>query len=636
MRSLVKKESGFRIGQREITDAGPVFVIAEVGLNHNGDMQVAKKLVDVAVAAGADAVKFQMRHLDSLYVESAHTNIHGEDIGTQYLLSLIKKSELTQDQFIEIAQYAKQKGILFLCTPWDKQSADFLEKLHVPAFKVASADLINFELLEHLAKKQKPLIISTGMSTMDEIKKTVQFLKKHQAEFALLHCNSTYPAPIKNLNLNMIPELKKLYGGIVGYSGHELELATTVATVPLGARIIERHITLDRSLEGPDHAASLEPDDFATLVRDIRRTEEALGTGKKFITSGEYINRKNLGKSLVAERVIRKGETITQDMVTAKSPAKGLSPQLFFDLIGRRTTQDMKKDDYFTEEDLGKKPIKRGPFPKGIWGIIVRPHDLRELTAGITPPIIEFHFSTRDLGHEFAIPEFPNTELVVHLPEMYGTELLDLCALDKKSREESIRQVDAGLNLVRKLRTHFGKTPARVKTVVHVGGMTFRDFATMAERKTMYENLANSLKKLDLTGIDILLENLPPYPWYKGGQWFSNTFMDADEIAKFAEKYDYHVCYDSSHAQLYCNYTRKDPVEFFKKVEPHVRHIHLSDAAGTDGEGLQIGDGNTPFKALLLLVKKTGVGFTPEIWMGHQNKGEGFWRALKKLIKFGL
>ncbi len=636
MKKRTKKNSALIIGNRPVGDGHPVFIIAEAGINHNGSLTLAKKLIDAAAASGADAVKFQLRHLDDLYVKSARENIHGEDIGTQYLLSLIKDADLPSRHFKELARYAREKNIMFLCTPWDKKSADFLEALGVPAYKVASADLINFELLEHLTKKKRPMIISTGMASAGEIERTIRFLDDRGALYALLHCNSTYPAHTKDLNLHFIARLKEMSGGTVGYSGHELGIAPTLATIPLGARIIERHLTLDRTMTGPDHAASLEPEEFKQLVRDIRRIEEALGSGKKFVTAGEYINRKNLGKGLVATKAIRKGDVITRAMVAAKSPAKGISPQELYALVGKKARRDLQKDEYFTEEDLGKKPVRKSGFPESRWGIIARPYDIGMMSAGIKPTVVELHFSSRDLDHSFILPDFPNAELIVHLPELYGTELLDLCSPDENVRKKGIEDVNRGLNLVRKLRKHFGKTPRRVKTVVHVGGMTYGNFATLTKRKAMYDNLARSLKQLNLNGIEILLENLPPYPWYKGGQWFSNTFMDADEMAQFAKKTGLGLCYDSSHAQLYCNFAKKDPVAFFKILRPFVRHIHLSDGGGTDGEGLQIGNGDVPWKKLLPEVKKTKVSYTPEIWMGHRNHGEGFWIALKQLKRLGL
>jgi len=624
------------IGDRAIGDGSPAFIIAEAGVNHNGHIEIAKKLIDVAKEAGADAVKFQMRNFESLYTNAAINNTKNEDIGTQYLLSLIRDSALDEKCFQEISDYCKKGEIIFLCTPWDLHSVDVLEKLGVPAYKIASADLVNFELLEYVASKKKPLIISTGMSTLEEIRRTVKFLNSLKAEFALLHCNSTYPSAPKDLNLRFISTLKEEFSCIVGYSGHELGIAISAATILLGAKIIERHITLDRTMTGPDHAISLEPQGITKLVRDIRKIEEALRGNQKYITRGEYINRKILGKSLVASKKIKKGQIITRNMITAKSPAKGLSPQLLFDITGKKAVRDMEIDDYFTKQDLGVKLAKKNFSSKRKWALIARPHDFEELIKENKPPVIEFHLSSHDLNHPLIFNDHKDMELIVHAPELWGDELLDLCSTEKEMRSKSIANINFFLEKVREVKKYFKDVPKKIKVVLHPGGMSYEQFVPPEKKSKMYKNLETSLKKLGLKDIDLLLENLPPFPWYKGGQWFSNMFMDAQEIYDFCKKNNYGVCYDSSHAQLYCNYCKKDPIEFFKILKPLIKHLHLSDGIDTDGEGIQIDEGEVPFKKLMKEIIKTNASISPEIWMGHQNNGDGFWIALNRLKKYSI
>jgi sialic acid synthase SpsE/sugar phosphate isomerase/epimerase len=631
-----KKSAVVKIGDRLVGDGQPAFIIAEAGINHNGHIELAKKLVDIAVEAKADAVKFQMRDFKTLYTENAFTNTKHEDIASQYLLSLIRESGLSFDQFKELARYTKSKGIMFLCTPWDKASVDALEKLDVPAYKTASADLVNLELIEYIASKKKPIILSTGMSSMEEIEATVKHLEKLGAEYILLHCNSAYPSAPKDLNLRFIETLREKFNCVVGYSGHELGISVSLATIPLGAKVIERHITLDRTMTGPDHAISLEKQEIIRLVRDARRIEEALVSDKKFITAGEFINRKILGKSLVATGIIEKGQVITKEMVTAKSPAKGLSPQKLYELVGRKAERPMKKDDYFTDEDLGEKKIDRSFESKHPWGLIVRPHDFEEMITGMKPHFVEFHFSSHDLNQPLIFKNHPELGLIVHAPELWGDKLLDFCSDDPATIKSSIKNINIFLNKVREFRIYFGKTEKKIKVVLHPGGMSYNEFVSPKERSKMYTRLAQALKKLDQTGIELLLENLPPFPWYKGGQWFSNTFMDAGEIRDFAKKYGYSLCYDTSHAQLYCTYAKKDPIEFFKTIKPFVKHIHLSDGIGTDGEGIQIDEGEVPLKTLMPEILSAHTTVSPEIWMGHRYNGEGFIIALKRLKKYGL
>ena len=630
------KKKIIHIGDKPVGENQPAFIIAEAGINHNGRIEIAKKLVDLAVEAGADAVKFQMRDFKTLYTDNAFNNTKHEDIASQYLLSLIRESTLTVENFKELARYAKSKGIMFLCTPWDIASVDILEKLNVLAYKLASADLVNFELIEYVASKKKPLILSTGMSSLEEIEKTVELLEKIGAEYILLHCNSAYPAAPKDINLRFMQTLKKKFNAIVGYSGHELGLAVSFAAISLGAKVIERHITLDRTMTGPDHAISLEPTGIIKLVRDIRRIEEALQSDKKFMTMGEFMNRKILGKSLVATKSIKAGEILTREMITAKSPAKGLSPQKLYELVGIKAKRDIPKDTYFTEEDLGRKKRDRNFFSKRKWGLIVRPHDFEDMIEGLTPSFVEFHFSSHDLEHPLVFKNHPELELVAHAPELWGDKLLDFCSDDKGVVKNSTEHVNDFLAKIRVAKKYFGKTPSKVKVVLHTGGMSYNEFVSKKERLKMYTRLGNALKKLDTTGIELLLENVPPFPWYKGGQWFSNTFTDAEEIRSFAKKHGYSLCYDTSHAQLYCAFAKKDPIEFFKTLKPLVKHIHLSDAIGINGEGIQIGDGDVPWDKLMPEILKTNVNMTPEIWMGHRYRGEGFISALKKLNKYNF
>ena len=240
-----------------------VFIIAEIGNNHNGDIEAAKKMIDLAIEMGADCAKFQMRHLDKVYRKRSLSK-NGEDLGTEYIIDLLNRFELTVDQQKELSLYCMAKGILYLCTPWDTSSVDTLESFGVVGYKVASADLTNFPLLDKLAQTGKPLILSTGMSRLEEVKTTVVFLEKRKVEFVLLHCNSTYPAPFHDINLRWLDSLKKIHP-MVGYSGHERGISVSMAAVALGASVIERHFTLDRNMEGPDHAASLEFNEFKEM-----------------------------------------------------------------------------------------------------------------------------------------------------------------------------------------------------------------------------------------------------------------------------------------------------------------------------------------------------------------------------------
>ena len=302
---------------------GNTFVIAEIGNNHNGSFKRAKEMVDLAIESGADCVKFQMRDMEETYRKKTLQK-KGDDLGTEYVLDLLERFQLTIDEHKKIFQYCNDKNIIYMCTPWDKKSVDVLESFGVEAYKVASADLTNLPLIDRLSKTQKPLILSTGMSTSSELEITINFLNKRAIDFAILHCNSTYPAPLHDINLKWMEALKNFHN-LVGYSGHERGISVSLGAVGIGACIIERHFTLDRSMEGPDHAASLEPKNFENLVKGIREIDEAMGTSdKRIVSQGEMINRENLGKSLVADGDIKKGSTIKSEDIKVRSPGQGL------------------------------------------------------------------------------------------------------------------------------------------------------------------------------------------------------------------------------------------------------------------------------------------------------------------------
>ena len=329
-----------------------IFIIAEIGINHNGDLILAKKLIDAAVDAGVNAVKFQKRNLENIYQKEILNDPSLDSQGTEILIDVLNEVEFKEDDFQEIVNYCKEKQITFLCTPWDVESADFLEKLNVSAYKIASADMTNLPLIAYISKFNKPMIISTGMSNMDEIEKTVEFVMKQNVVFLLLHCNSTYPSPTESLNLSLIPVMQQKFNIPIGYSGHESTIVPSITAANLGAVIIERHITLDKTMEGLDQSASLEPQEFKQMVNFIRESEIAKGIPKKQLTRGEILQREVLGKSIVCSQDIKKGDSFSDQNIEIKTPARGVSPQYYYEFIGKKSPRDIKKNEYIQLDDL--------------------------------------------------------------------------------------------------------------------------------------------------------------------------------------------------------------------------------------------------------------------------------------------
>ena len=620
-----------KIGERLVGDGQPTYIIAEIGVNHNGLLDLALKLIDVAVDCGADAVKFQKRSLDRLYGKKYLENANAGEKTLRYLLPILQQVELSHEAYYDIVEYCRQCGITFLCSAFDNESADFLETLGIPAYKVASADLTNLPLLDHLAGKGKPLILSTGMSHMHEVEITVDFLKERGVEFALLHCNSTYPAAFEDINLRFMSQLRR-FDVPVGYSGHERGIAISTVASAMGASILERHLTLDRTMDGPDHAASLEPQGFKKMVRDIRQVMQALGTGEeKFISRGEILNREVLGKSLVAARHIYPGETINADMVTVKGPALGISPQNYTRLIGHVAAREIEEDEPFLDRDLGLNiSLDMDKVLPMDYGFTVRFRDFQEILV-YKPRMLEFHFTDQDLdehypGEDYGEDSEHPLKLVAHAPEFWDRTLVDLCSLDERHRTTSRELLQKTIDLTREMSPYFVGVP---KVVIHPGAMSLDH--PISKRESLYENLHRSVEELDDEGIELLLENLPPRPWYFGGQWLTNAFMDAHEILNFLVPLNLNFCYDSSHHKLYCNWAHVDFYEQLSVLLPFIGHLHLSDAAGLDGEGLQIGEGVIDWVHFFSVLGGYHGTMIPEIWRGHQRQGEGFVIAIQRL-----
>lgn len=611
-----------------------VYVIAEIGNNHNGDFNRAIRMIDEAKEAGADCVKFQMRHLDKVYRKKTLIK-DGEDLGTEYVIDLLNRFELSKDEHIKLFEYAKSKNITYLCTPWDIESVRFLEKIGVEAYKVASADLTNLPLIRALIDTGKLLILSTGMSTENEIIQTSKFLLKNSAKFVLLHCNSTYPAPFHDINLRWINELKKIHK-YVGYSGHERGINISLAAISFGVCVVERHFTQDRRMEGPDHAASLTKSEFMEMVNGIREIESALGGSTRMLSQGEMINRENLAKSLVASRSIKKGTVLKADDIMVRSPGQGLSPQYFEELVGKVLTHDIKEEDYFFKSDLGTSRIEPRNYTfSRQWGIPVRYHDFNEYNSKINPDLYEFHLSYSDM--ELDISKYLNdkykNEFVVHAPELFeGSMLLDLATPDNNYRNKSIEYMQKVIDITRELKYYFPKTK-KPMIVSNIGGFSMDSNFSSDEVQQGYEIFKNSLEELDSSGVEIIPQTMAPFPWHFGGQRYQNLFVHPNEIVDWCEKLDLRICFDVSHSALTCNHFGYDFYEFSSKVAPYSAHLHIGDASGVNGEGLQIGDGNIKFDLLgeVLKLSCPKAFFIPEIWQGHKNGGEGFWIALDKL-----
>lgn len=628
-------------GRKVIGSRHSTYVIGEIGNNHNGSFSTAIQLIDACKEAGVDCVKLQTRSISSLYRESA---LSGEplDLGVEYTIDVLKKYNLSFQDQLKLIEYAKEIGLDITSTPWDLTSAEFICNLDLPFIKVASADMSNYSLLETLVKAGKPIVVSTGMSHESDILKTRDFLYGYGAHFAFLHTNSTYPTPFEDINLNYIHRLKEIHP-IVGYSGHERGVEVSLAAAVLGASIIERHVTLDKTMEGPDHYASLTPNELTNLVSSIRNVEQSLGSSQtRQPSQAENLNYISLGKSLCAACDLEVGQKIDRNHITLKSPVDGMSPLLIDQILGKYLVHPISegmplKTEYFEHS----KPTDYS-FDFSIeWGIPVRFHDADRLTKNLNNTIIEYHLSYKDLQLDPSkyinnptdiLPEL--SKVVIHSPELFADgHLLDLASDEANYRTDSLDLLKRVVSLSKYIsRLHRSSS---TEIVVNVGGWSTTEFIDPSLKKDKYNMINQSLNDASDPHVEFLIQTMPPNPWHFGGQRFHNLFVCPDETVRFCQEFNKLICLDLSHTALACNFLEININDAINKLLPFTSHLHISDASGINQEGLQIGDGDLDFTIIMQSIlrqnKSRKLSFIPEIWQGHKNNGEGSLLALERL-----
>lgn len=349
---MMKFNKKIKIGSKVVADNSPVFIIAEAGVNHNGDIDKAKRLIDVAVNAGVDAVKFQAFKTKNVILKNVRKAHYQEKttgtLETQY--EMIKKLEFTKEQYRELINYCNENGIIFLSTPFDDESVDELDEIGVLAYKTASTDTTNLLLLKKIAKKEKPILLSTGMSYLSEVEAALKEIIKYNKDIILLQCTANYPILNSEANLNVLNTYRSMFDIIVGYSDHSVGIGASPYTIPMGAKLVEKHFTLDINDNGPDHKASLSPEQLKEFVCEIRKVEEYLGTTLKIPSFDELKTRKSLQKCLVASTSIKQGEYFTESNIVAKrTGGVGISPLYYKQLIGKKASTNYCENEIIDE-----------------------------------------------------------------------------------------------------------------------------------------------------------------------------------------------------------------------------------------------------------------------------------------------
>ncbi len=330
-----------KISNKNIGNSFPTFFIAEAGLNHNGDIDLAKKMIDKSKYVGADAIKFQTYKSENFLSEKSE------------YFDFFKNVELSFEEFKEIKKYADNLDMIFISTPFDFESADYLRKINVPGFKIASSDLTNLPLIAHIAKMNLPIILSTGLATIDEIDESVKLCNSlGNNQISILHCVADYPAPPEETNLRAMESIKEKFHVPVGYSDNGESTLVDEVAVSLGANIIEKHFTLDKNLEGPDHSFSIEPTNLKSLISRIRLIEKIRGNGIKSPTKSEIKNKPAIRKSIFALRQIKKGDLFSFENLAIKRPGDGIEPKHWNDILNKKSTREIQKDELIRWDDV--------------------------------------------------------------------------------------------------------------------------------------------------------------------------------------------------------------------------------------------------------------------------------------------
>ena len=611
-----------------------VYIIAEIGINHNGDIKIALELIEKAYEAGVDAVKFQKRNINNIYTNNLINDPNKGEWNLEYLKNELKFLELSKEDYDLINDKCKELNLDLIITPFDIESVDFILNYNIKAIKNASCNMTNYKLLDYISTKNLPVLISTGMWSDAEIVNSLKYFKEKNIDYTLLLSNSTYPCPYEDINIEYINTLKK-YSNVVGYSGHEKGIFVPIAAVALGARIIEKHITLDKTQEGLDHKASMEPDEWKEMVLNIRLLEKALGNNK-VVNQAEMLAKQSFCLSPYANKNILKGEFFSEDMYTLFAPGKGILQHELKDYVGKYITKDIKKnnciDSSYFEPEIKIEDWKITKFKKK-WGLKCRFHDFPEYSV-LSAPVIEFHCSQKDMYDSMSGIMSNSSQLIIHAPEIVDKMLVDICSQNEKQVNKSLDILQHTINKTIELSKKFKGKP---KLVVHFGGM-LRNTSDNIEilQKQLLDKAITNFSKLnyDKELIDILPENLPPKPWYLGGEWNQYGFMTEDDMITFCNKFNLKITFDICHAKLYCNSCNKDINDYTKKIKNYISHVHISDTQGINGEGIQIYKGDTNFKPIFEELKDIDYSWVTEIWAGHLNNGREQYKSMELLKDF--
>lgn len=640
---ITRENPCLQIGNYIISDETKPYLIAEIGVNHNGSLDEAFFLIESAANAGCNAVKFQFRSKNLYNSELLNTY----DLGTQYIISEIERTYLNINDLHKCFLKSQDLELDFIVTPFDENALEKLTNSNIKcsALKIASCDLTNLDLIKSCISKDLPLILSTGMSYEREIIRASLLLKSFFAEHAFLHCNSTYPAPLEDANLKYIERLKGFTKTIIGYSSHDGNLLTPLTSISCGARIIEFHITRNKNSIGTDHRASLEVADIKELVSASANIFSSLGNNMPRVPSqGELANKISLGKSYALKKSKKKGYVILKEDLILISPGSGFNPESQDKLIGKKLLNDVSLNQIIKDNDINKFQFNEiNSLEKSLVnlesfgykvGIPVRYHDFKFLNSAFKTNMIEFHMSDRDISlnpNDFLDQKY-NIDLIVHAVEQFEDGFIfDFGSNDKSIVNRSHNEIYRLCEHINKLRKFF-KDKKQIPVVINLGGFSEYKFMEEITYRSCLERVCLELDKINnrYAEFKFIPQTMPPFPWHQGGRSFHNVLTNIEKIKDFIQISNNDICLDISHSALSCIHYKQDLMSLINCLKNRIFHIHLADAKGSNSEGLEIGSGSLDFKEIhrRLFSKQNSYYLIPEIWQGHLNNGKPFAQSI--------
>lgn len=595
------------------------FLIAEIGINHNGDFNTAKNLIQEAALAGVNAVKFQYRNLLRTYSASV------KEIGDEILKFEIDKNHLNVEEIIILLKFAKELGLDVGISFFDKHDiADFNNVIaEFDFFKIPSVELTNLDLIKSLLKYGKIVFISTGAHSENEIEETFKQLSGEN--WIPLHCVSNYPVLSINSKLGYIDYLTKRWGKQAGYSSHDENWETCLIAFTMGAHIIERHITLDKRHPGLDHSTSSTPDEFKKLSNFMNDYEKIIqGNSERGINQGELINKQNLGKTYFALREIKVGDIFSTDDFEYRHPLVGISSAEAKLMVGKRLLQSCKKGSPLTKAHFRKTRELSSIDTKKIEqlkiALPVRLHDYQEINANFALSNYELHLSANDVSNlSNFYPIALSHKFSVHLPDYQNsTKLLDPFSNDSDQREKSKEIIELIKVFASKI------TEIQKEKVIIVASFSSEN----KDKHMFYEQCKDMQEAFDNYGLILSFQWLPPFAWYFGGSQKLSVFNDLVDI-DFIKSNNLNICLDTSHLLMGSKYFNFDPKTILQKLSSQIAQFHISDAKGFDGEGYIIGSGDPENFDLLKAVLKEPKRKVIETWQGHLNLFDGFFETLE-------